>query len=177
MFNAASIKQYFNTWGTECFIFPWSPKLGLCLASFAFEACLYCPRAEHILYTFGYRSDAPTINHNSSAPRVCDSDRTADEDAEQIELFVITAYPNTRMPAIIPPAPGMAGGKWNSPLCSVILLDFFPSLLLLTAFIFGVWESSSCTDSRRSCRRGQNKNRKDEVRVKGGTRWGQLTCW
>lgn len=126
MFNAASIKQYFNTWGTECFIFPWSPKLGLCLASFAFEACLYCPRAEHILYTFGYRSDAPTINHNSSAPRVCDSDRTADEDAEQIELFVITAYPNTGMPAIIPPAPGMAGGKWNSPLCSVILLDFFP---------------------------------------------------
>lgn len=52
-------------------------------------------------------------------------DRTADEDKEQIELFVIAAYPNTRMPAIILPTLGMAGGKWDSSLCSVILLDFF----------------------------------------------------
>lgn len=27
-------------------------KMGLCFVSFAFEACLYCPRAQHILYLF-----------------------------------------------------------------------------------------------------------------------------
>lgn len=85
---------------------------------------------DRISYLFRYGSAAPTINHNSSASYVSDSDRTADEDTEQIELFVIAAYPNTRKPAIIPPALGMAGGKWNSSLCSLILLDFSsPSFL------------------------------------------------
>lgn len=65
-------------------------------------------------------------------------DRTADEDTEQIELFVITAYPNTGMPAIILPTLGKAGGKWDSSLCSVILLDFFSSLILSTAFSDGL---------------------------------------
>lgn len=133
MFNAARIRQYFSKVTPEAQNILSSHdhrKLDLCFVSFAFVACLYCPRAAHILYLFGYRSAAPTINHNSSAPHVCDSDRTADEDTEQIELFVITAYPN------IPPAPGMAGGKWNSPLCSVFY-EIFPSLFLLTAFILG----------------------------------------
>lgn len=66
---------------------------------------------------------------------MCERDGTADEDTEQIELFVITAYPNTRMPAIILPTLGMAGGKWDS-LCFVILLDFFP-LILPPAFFDG----------------------------------------
>lgn len=68
---------------------------------------------------------------------MCERDRTADEDTEQIELFVITAYPNTGMPAIMLPALGMAGGKWDSSLCSSILLDFFffyPFLSLSLAF-------------------------------------------
>lgn len=65
-------------------------------------------------------------------------DRTADKDTEQIELFVITAYPNAGMPAIILPTLGMAGGKWDSSLCSVILLDFFPPLILSTAFSDGL---------------------------------------
>ena len=73
-------------------------------------------------------------------PRLCvrERDRTADEDTEQIELFVITAYPNTGMPAIILPTLGMAGGKWDSSLCSVILLDPPPHtpLFLLPAFFF-----------------------------------------
>lgn len=140
--------------------------MGLCFVSFAFEACLYCPRAEHILYLFA----APTINHNSAALRVCDSDRTADEDTEQIELFVITAYPNTRMPAII-----RQHREWQVengiPPSALLFYWIFPSFFLLTAFILKVSESSSCIDSRRSQRRGQNKNRKDEVRVKGGTSW------
>ncbi len=65
-------------------------------------------------------------------------DRTADEDTEQIELFVITAYPNTGMPAIILPTLGMAGGKWDSSPCSVILLDFFLTLFFLLLFSDGV---------------------------------------
>lgn len=60
---------------------------------------------------------------------LCVRDRTADEDTEQIELFVITAYSNTGMPAIILPTLGMAGGKWDSSLCSVILLDFCFTIL------------------------------------------------
>lgn len=64
-------------------------------------------------------------------------DRTADEDTEQIELFVITAYPNTGMPAIILPTLGMAGGKWDSSLWSVILLDLSPHILS-TAFSAGL---------------------------------------
>lgn len=51
------------------------------------------------------------------------TDRTADEGRDQIELFVIAAYPNSGMPAIILPRLGMAGGKWDSSPCSVILLD------------------------------------------------------
>lgn len=62
-------------------------------------------------------------------------DRTADEDTEQIELFVITAYPNTGMPAIILPTLGMAGGKWDSSLCSAILLDFYPPPLLYSYYL------------------------------------------
>lgn len=72
-----------------------------------------------------YRACAATINHNSVALCVRATDRTADEDRDQIELFVIAAYPNTGMPAIILPTLGMAGGKWDSSPCSVILLDFF----------------------------------------------------
>lgn len=69
---------------------------------------------------------------------MCERDRTADEDTEQIELFVITAYPNTGMPAIILPTLGMAGGKWDSSLCSVILLDFFFYPFFFPAFSDGL---------------------------------------
>lgn len=69
---------------------------------------------------------------------MCERDRTADEDTEQIELFVITAYPNTGMPAIILPTLGMAGGKWDSSLCSVISLDFFLFRILSPAFFDGL---------------------------------------
>lgn len=67
-------------------------------------------------------------------------DRTADEDTEQIELFVITAYPNTGMPAIILPTLGMAGGKWDSSLRSVVVLDVF----LSSAFSDGPGAISPC---------------------------------
>lgn len=65
---------------------------------------------------------------------VCERDRTGDEGTEQIELFVITAYPNTGKPAIILPTLGMTGGKWDSSLCCFILQDgiFPPSLHFLT---------------------------------------------
>lgn len=57
----------------------------------------------------------------------------ADDDVEQIELFVITVYPGTGMPAIFLPRPEMAGGEWDSSHLFVILtgLDSFPAIFLM----------------------------------------------
>lgn len=122
--------------GERCCIFMYLFFKLLCLTQPVYCKTMLLSRTI-VLYLFGYRSAAPTVNRSSSALRVSDSAGTADEDAEQIELFVIAAYPNTRVPAIIPPALGMAGGKWNSPLCAVILLDLPPPPFLLTPFILG----------------------------------------
>lgn len=89
-------------------------------------------------------ASASTINHNSEALRVCG--RACVQEIEQqmktqqIELFVITVYPNTGMPAIILPTVGMAGGKWDSSLCSVILFFsfFFLPLPILYCFSDGM---------------------------------------
>lgn len=60
---------------------------------------------------------------------MCERDGTADEDIQQIELFVITAYPNTGRPAIILPALGTAAGEWDSSLRSTagLLFSLFPA--------------------------------------------------
>lgn len=101
-------------------------------------------------------------------------DRTADEDTEQIELFVITAYPNTGMPAIILPTLGMAGGKWDSSLCSAILLDFYPPpppLFLLPAFFFLFsWRIENNFPALHSWR---SRRRKKTLRIAGRGRAGR----
>lgn len=57
----------------------------------------------------------------------------------RLKLFVIAAYPNTGMSAIILPTLGMAGGKWDSSLCSPFYYwIFFPLSFFLRLYSDGM---------------------------------------
>ena len=83
-------------------------------------SAVFGEEAEQVSHTW----QASAINHHSVA--LCERDGAADEDTEQIELFVITAYPNTRMPAIILPMQGWQVENGIPP--SVLLLYWIFSL-------------------------------------------------